>query len=245
MGESFGRYHLGVDEELLDVVTSANIACGFHAGDAATMRRTVDWCIQHDVGIGAHPGLPDLVGFGRRNMAVSAAEVYEMVVYQIGALQAFVTAAGGRMQHVKPHGALYNMAAEDEPLAAAIVQAVQDVDKSLLLFGLAGSAVLRLGKQAGLQVVSEVFADRSYQDDGTLTPRQQTGALLSTSADVVRQALRMVQEGKVCSMQGRDVSIQAETICVHGDGATALALVQSIRVALEDAGICVGRISTF
>lgn len=237
MGESFGHYTLGTDHEILRAVTSANIACGFHAGDPATMRKTVQLAIDHGVGIGAHPGLPDLVGFGRRNMDISAQEAYDMVVYQIGALAGFVQALGGRMQHVKAHGALYNMAAVDAKLAQAIAQAVFAVDKDLVLYGLSGSELVKAGKQAGLRTASEVFADRTYQSDGTLTPRRQSDAMIEDGDTAIQQVVRMVKEGKVRSQQGHDIEIQADTVCIHGDGPHALEFSQRIRIELERAEI--------
>lgn len=224
MGESFGVYKLGTDAEILDFVTSANVACGFHGGDPASMRKTVALALEKGVAIGAHPGLPDLVGFGRRNMAISPEEAYDMVVYQIGALYGFVKAQGGTVQHVKAHGALYNMASVNYALAAAIAKAVYDVNPELILYGLSGSELIKAGQQIGLRTASEVFADRTYQQDGTLTPRRQADALILDTKQSVAQVVRMVQEGKVLSQQGVDVSIQADTVCIHGDGAHALDL---------------------
>ncbi|MGV3135628.1 LamB/YcsF family protein [Brevibacillus agri] len=237
MGESFGAYRLGNDQAILQHISSANIACGFHAGDPSTMRKTVKLAIESRVAIGAHPGLADLVGFGRRNMDISAQDAYELVVYQIGALQAFVQAEGGVMQHVKPHGALYNMAATRPALAEAIAEAVYRVNPELVLFGLAGSELTRAGEKIGLRTAHEVFADRTYQADGTLTPRTQPDALIADEAESLAQVVRMVTEGKVQSLQGVDVPIRADTICIHGDGAHALAFAESIRQALQAAGV--------
>lgn len=239
MGESFGAYQLGNDSAILDFVSSANIACGFHAGDPATMRKTVKLALEKGIAIGAHPGLPDLVGFGRRNMEISAQEAYDIVVYQIGALQAFVQAEGGVMQHVKPHGALYNMAATRAPLARAIAQAVYHVNPQLILYGLAGSELIQAGQQIGLQTAQEVFADRTYQQDGTLTPRSQPDALITGHDESRSQVIRMVTEGRVHTRQGVDIPIQADTICIHGDGAHALEFARAIRESLESAGITV------
>ncbi|RNB59057.1 LamB/YcsF family protein [Brevibacillus gelatini] len=239
MGESFGAYKLGNDQEILQYISSANIACGFHAGDPSTMRKTVKLALESRVAIGAHPGLPDLVGFGRRNMDISAQDTYDLVVYQIGALQAFVQAEGGVMQHVKPHGALYNMAAVRPALAEAIAEAVYRVNPELVLFGLAGSELTRAGEKIGLRTAHEVFADRTYQADGTLTPRTQPDALIAEEAKSLAQVVRMVTEGKVQSLQGVDVPIRADTICIHGDGAHALAFAQSIRQALNAAGVSI------
>lgn len=237
MGESFGAYRLGNDEEILSYISSANIACGFHAGDPATMRKTVRMALEKGVAIGAHPGLPDLVGFGRRNMDIDPQEAYDIVVYQVGALQAFVQAEGGSMQHVKPHGALYNMAATRPALAEAIAEAIYKVNPSLILYGLADSELTRAGARIGLRTAHEVFADRTYQEDGTLTPRSQPDAMITEQSQSLAQVIRMVTEGRVLSLQGVDVPIQADTVCIHGDGAHALEFARSIHAAFEGAGI--------
>jgi len=237
IGESFGRYTLANQEEILEHVTSANIACGFHAGDPSVMRETVKLAIKHNVKIGAHPGLPDLVGFGRREMAISPQEAYDMVVYQIGALQAFLTVEGVKMQHVKPHGALYNMAVKDAKIAEAIAQAVYDVSPELILFGLASSELTRAGEKLGLQTAHEVFADRTYQEDGSLTSRKQANALISSEEEAVGQVIRMVAEGKVRTVQGTDVSLRADTICIHGDGEHAVDFAKYIISELRNNGI--------
>jgi UPF0271 protein len=237
MGESFGAYTLGRDEEILAYITSANIACGFHAGDPATMRKTVRMALDKGVGIGAHPGLQDLIGFGRRDMDISPKEAYDIVVYQIGSLWGFVRAEGGRMQHVKAHGSLYNMAAKNSGLAEAIAEAVYKVDPELILFGLAGSELITAGKKAGLRTASEVFSDRTYQSDGSLTPRRQPDALIKEDELAVKQVIRMVNEGKVLSRQDVDISIQADTICIHGDGEFALEFAETIVTSLTETGI--------
>jgi len=239
MGESFGAYSLGHDEAILPFVTSANIACGFHAGDPAVMKRTVRLALQHHVAIGAHPGLPDLVGFGRREMAISAEEAHDMTVYQLGALAAFVRAEGGTLHHVKPHGALYNMAAVNPALAEAIAEAVYRVQSDACLYGLAGSALISAGQKLGLATAHEVFADRTYQPDGTLTPRRQPNALLTNPAEAISQVVRMVQQGQVRALSGSDVAIRADTVCIHGDGLHALEFARQIRAALEHEGIAV------
>ncbi|MCL6517559.1 5-oxoprolinase subunit PxpA [Alicyclobacillus sp.] len=239
LGESFGAYTIGHDEQVLDIVTSCNIACGFHGGDAATMRKTVALALEKGVAIGAHPGLQDLVGFGRRNMDISPQEAYDIVVYQLGALYGFVRAEGGRMQHVKAHGALYNMAAVNAGLAEAIAEAVYKVDPELILFGLSGSELIRAGQKIGLRTASEVFADRTYQQDGTLTPRRRPDAMIQDTERAVAQVIRMVKEGKVRSQQGVDVDIQADTVCIHGDGPHAVEFARHIKQALADAGITV------
>lgn len=233
LGESFGRYKLGEQKEILKYVTSANIACGFHAGDPSVMRETVKLALDNNVKIGAHPGLPDLIGFGRREMKVTPQEGYDMVVYQIGALQAFLATSGEKMQHVKPHGALYNMAAKDKELAEAIAKAVYDVDSSLILFGLANSELTTAGERLGLQTAHEVFADRSYQSDGTLTSRQQTDAMITDTQTAVGQVVKMVKEGKVTSQQHTEVDIKADTVCIHGDGEHAVAFARQIKETLE------------
>ncbi|MFJ7826333.1 5-oxoprolinase subunit PxpA [Psychrobacillus sp. NPDC096623] len=233
LGESFGRYKLGEQKEILKYVTSANIACGFHAGDPSVMRETVKLAIEHKVKIGAHPGLPDLNGFGRREMKTSPQEGYDMVVYQIGALQAFLDTFGEKMQHVKPHGALYNMAAKDKELAEAIAKAVYDVSSSLVLFGLANSELTLAGEKIGLQTAHEVFADRTYQSDGTLTSRQKSDAMITDTQTAVEQVVKMVKEGKVTSQQNSEVLIKADTVCIHGDGQHAVAFAQQIKETLE------------
>jgi UPF0271 protein len=239
MGESFGVYRIGNDEDILNYVTSANIACGFHAGDPSTMRRTVHMALEKGVSIGAHPGLPDLIGFGRRNMAITPEEAYDLIVYQVGALYAFVKAAGGNMQHVKPHGALYNMAAKDQALSEAIAKAVYDIDPTLVLFGLAGSELIKAGERIGLKTANEVFADRTYQQDGSLTSRREPNALINDEQEAIQQVIRMVKEGKVRSQQGVDVNIQADTICIHGDGPHALTFAKKIREDLIESGIII------
>lgn len=237
MGESFGTYQKGNDEEILDYITSANVACGFHAGDFTTMRKTVAMAVEKGVGIGAHPGLPDLMGFGRRNIDISPEEAYELVIYQIGALNGFVQSEGGKMQHVKPHGALYNMAAKRQDLSEAIAEAVFKVDSNLILFGLAGSELVKAGKKAGLRTASEVFSDRTYQEDGSLTSRKEKNALLTDYEEAVSQVIRMVKEKKVHTVQGKDIDVQADTICIHGDGENALDFAKYINQALKESGV--------
>ncbi|MFY4774596.1 LamB/YcsF family protein [Metabacillus sp. RGM 3146] len=239
LGESFGAYHLGNDEEILQFVTSANIACGFHAGDPKTMKKTVELALQKEVAIGAHPGLPDLLGFGRRNMNITPQEAYEMVIYQIGALYGFVKAAGGRMQHVKPHGALYNMAAVNPELSKAIAEAIYDLDPEIILFGLSGSELIKQGEAIGIRTANEVFADRTYQENGTLTARSKKGALITEDEKAIEQAVRMITEKKVHTLQENEISIKADTICIHGDGSHALSFAKSIQEALKKADITI------
>lgn len=237
LGESFGNYQLGDDAAILPFVTSANIACGFHAGDPNVMQRTVQLALERDVAIGAHPGLPDLPGFGRREMAVSPKEAFNMVVYQIGALSAFVQAEGGELHHVKPHGALYNMAAVNKALAEAIAEAVYKVKPQAVLYGLAGSELITAGERLGLATAQEVFADRTYQQDGTLTPRSLPDALITDPADAILQVIGMVKEGKVKTQQGTEIAIQADTVCIHGDGPHALTFARHIQEVLTSEGV--------
>ncbi|UZJ76938.1 5-oxoprolinase subunit PxpA [Fictibacillus sp. KU28468] len=236
MGESFGRYQIGFDEEMMDFISSANIACGFHAGDPSIMKHTVQLALEKKVAIGAHPGLPDLMGFGRRNMYLTPEEAYEYVLYQVGALSAFVRAEGGRLRHVKPHGALYNMAAVNKDLSLGIAKAVYNMDPDVTLFGLAGSQLIEAGKEIGLQTCSEVFADRTYQADGTLTPRNEPNSVLTDDQQAVDQVIKMVKYDKVGTPAG-DIGIKAETICIHGDGEHALSFAQKINKAFEKEGI--------
>jgi UPF0271 protein len=232
MGESFGAWRMGDDLALLEHVSSANIACGFHAGDPATMAHTVRAAAERGVAIGAHPSLPDLQGFGRRTMQVSEAEAYGFTVYQVGALQAFATAAGTRLRHVKAHGALYNMAARDAKLSGALCRAVRDVDASLVVFALAGSVMVDVARDLGLRVAEEVFADRSYQDDGSLTPRSHPQAMITDLDQSIAQVQRMLREGFVRSLNGHDVPIKPDTICLHGDQPGAAHFAQSLRASL-------------
>ncbi len=237
MGESFGAYGLGADDAILPHITSANVACGFHAGDPTVMRRTVGAALEHGVAVGAHPGLPDLVGFGRRAMAITPAEAYDLVVYQVGALLGFAQAAGTRLAHVKAHGALYNMAARDRALADAIATAVRNVDRSLVLFGLSGSELVAAGEAAGLATAAEAFADRNYLPDGSLVPRARADALVGEPAEALRRVVRMVREGRVRAIDGSEIAIRADTVCIHGDGPHAVELARALRQGLEREGI--------
>ncbi|QPF71950.1 LamB/YcsF family protein [Roseateles sp. DAIF2] len=237
MGESFGAYTMGNDLAILDQVSSANIACGFHAGDPPTMRRIVNAALAKGVAVGAHPGLPDLQGFGRREMKVSPAEAYALVLYQVGALAGFVQAAGGRLNHVKAHGALYNMAARDRALSDAIAQAVRDFDPGLVYFGLAGSVMIEAAQALGLRCAHEVFADRSYQDDGRLTARGTPGAMIEDEDRSLAQVRQMLHEGRVTALSGATVPVRADTLCLHGDQPGALAFAQRIRAELGADGV--------
>ena len=237
LGESFGAWSMGDDPTLLGIVSSANIACGFHAGDPSTIHRTVRLAAARGVAVGAHPSLPDLIGFGRRTMQVTPGEVYDLVLYQVGAIAVFAHAAGTRLHHVKAHGALYNMAAADEALAVAIATAVRDFDQHLVLYGLAGSAMTQAGEALGLVVAAEVFADRAYRRDGSLVPRGQPGALIDDEIKASAQALDMVRDRRVMSLDGYWVPVQADTVCVHGDSPGAVALARTLRETFSAAGI--------
>lgn len=237
LGESFGNYTCGMDEEVIAHISSANVACGFHASDPLVMSHTVAMAKARGVAVGAHPGYPDLVGFGRRSLAVSPDELKAMVQYQIGALRAFCDGQGIEMQHVKPHGAMYNMAAKDRKLADAICQAIKAVDPKLILLGLSGSQLLEAAEDAGLSRASEVFADRSYEDDGTLTPRSLPGAVITDEGEAIARVLQMVQEGTVTARSGKTIAIRADSICLHGDGVKAVAFARRIRDELTRAGV--------
>jgi len=237
LGESFGIYRIGRDTDVMDWITSANIACGFHAGDPHVMHRTVQLALEKGVAIGAHPGLPDRQWFGRRWMELTPQEVFDLVVYQVGALAAFVRVCGGELQHVKPHGALFNVAAVNSEIARAVAEAVARVDDGLILFGLAGSELVRAGRQTGLRVAEEVFADRQYEPDGTLTPRTRPDAVIHDPDRAVARVIRMIREGKVTAADGSDLAIRADTVCVHGDQPEAVAFVRRLRQAFEANGI--------
>lgn len=237
LGESFGAWRMGDDARLLQVVSSANVACGFHAGDPGTIRETVRAAVRNGVAVGAHPSLPDLQGFGRRRMEVTPGEVYDLVLYQIGAVAGFTQAAGTRLHHVKAHGALYNMAATDRDLAMAVAAAVRDFDPNLVLYALAGSAMVDAAESVGLAVACEVFADRAYRRDGTLVPRSQDGALIADESKAVAQALDMVRDRRVLAVDGTWVPVRADTVCVHGDSPGAVALAVGLREALRREGI--------
>ena len=245
LGESFGAWKMGQDDKVLPLLTSANIACGFHAGDPNVMKKTVRLALESGAALGVHPGMPDLVGFGRRKLDISPDDAYSLVVYQVGALAAFTKAAGSTLQHVKPHGALYNMAAKDAKLAEAIAQAIYDVDKALILFALAGSESITAAKKIGLRSASEVFADRSYQEDGSLTPRSKPGAMITDENDSIKQVLSMIIEHKVTTLSGKVIPVKADTLCIHGDGEKALLFAQKIRKALLENGVEISAAGTF
>ena len=237
LGEDFGRWEIPLDPQIMRYITSANIACGFHAGSPSVMRRTVRAAAASRVGVGAHPGLPDLVGFGRRAMDISPSEARDDMVYQLGSLIAFARAEGVRVTHVKPHGALYNQAAKDPRLAEALVEGIKEVDPDLIVVALSGSNLYSASKAAGLPAASEVFADRAYNADGTLVPRSKPGAVIHEVEKAAEQVVTLVTRGVVVAVDGTEVPIVADTICLHGDGPDALGFARTIRRALEDAGV--------
>ena len=239
VGESFGVYRLGNDAAVLKSITSANIAAGFHGGDPTVLRETIRLAKVHGVAVGAHPSFPDLVGFGRRELNVTPQEAEDFVLYQVAAVAGVAAAEGVKLQHVKPHGALFNMAARNAALADAIAKAVAAFDRSLILFGLSGSEILSAGRAAGLRVAAEVFADRAYERNGSLVSRSRPGSVIHDSGTVVARAVRMVRDGIVDSVDGTAVSLEADTICVHGDTVGAEALAAALRAGLEAAGIAV------
>ena len=237
LGESFGIYHLGEDDAVLPHITSANIACGFHAGDPVVARATIARARRLGVAVGAHPGFPDLAGFGRREMHASPREVEDLVLYQVAALGGIASAEGVRLQHVKPHGALYNMACREASLASAIARAVAAYDVSLILFGLPGSALLEAGRAAGLRVAAEGFADRSYEPDGSLTPRTRPGAVIHDVGEGVRRAVRLAAEHAIEAVDGSTLRLEVATICVHGDTPGAAERAARLRAGLDAAGV--------
>ncbi len=237
IGESFGVYNIGHDDLLLRSITSGSIACGFHAGDPAIMRRTVRAASRAGVSIGAHPGFPDLVGFGRREMHMEPQEIADVVLYQVGAISAIARAEGATLRHVKPHGALYNMSVRRGDIAEAIARAVAAFDAGLMLMGLPGSELLSAGARLGLRVVAEAFVDRSYEPDGTLTPRHLSDSVLSEPGRAVERAVRIVREGRVVARDGSTLSLNADTICVHGDTPNAAELAAAVRMGLEQSGV--------
>lgn len=237
LGESFGRYTIGNDDKIIPLITSANVACGYHASDPVVMNKTIAMAKEAGIRVGAHPGFPDLMGFGRRNMNVSNEEAKAYTLYQLGALEAFCRAQGVKMQHVKPHGALYNMAAKDYELSKAICEAIKEFDDSLIVMALSGGELVRAAKDMGLRVALEVFADRAYEEDGSLVARTKEGAMITDEEEAIRRVIRMVKEQKVTAITGKDIPIKADSICVHGDGAKALAFVERIREAMQAEGI--------
>jgi len=239
MGESFGAYTIGHDAGLMKSITSANVAAGFHAGDPSVLRETIRMAKANGVAVGAHPGFPDLVGFGRRELNVTPKEAEDFVLYQIAAVVGVAAAEGVTVQHVKAHGALFNMAVHNAELAAAIARAVATFDKSLIFFGLPGSELLQAGRAAGLRVAAEVFADRAYEPDGTLASRRKPGSVIHDADAVVARAVRMVTEKNVVATDGSIVPLDADTICVHGDTPGSDMLAAKIRAGFEQAGVTV------
>ncbi len=233
MGESFGAWTIGRDAELMDFVSSANIACGFHAGDSTVIRKTIELAIKKNVAVGAHPSFPDLQGFGRREMKLSPDEIFDIVLYQVAAVKGICEAFGGKLHHVKPHGALYNQAAIDVESAAAIAEAVKQIDQNLIFYGLANSFLISEAERINLKTASEVFADRTYQANGFLTPRSQANALITSDKTAIEQVLQMIFEQTVTATSGEKILIKAETVCIHGDGRHALGFAKAIKETLE------------
>jgi 5-oxoprolinase (ATP-hydrolysing) subunit A len=237
MGESYGAWKMGEDAAVMPYITSANVACGFHGGDPGTIRTTVKLAIDHGVAVGAHPSLPDLPGFGRRAMKISPQDMYDLVVYQAGAVEAFARAAGARLHHVKCHGALYNMAANDEGLSQAMARAVKDLGSGVILYALSGSKNLAIAKSMGVRVAGEVFADRGYADDGTLAPRGTPGAMIEDAALAAARAVEMVEKRYVSSLSGMPIAVVPDTLCIHGDQPGAVSFAKAIRKAFSEHGI--------
>jgi 5-oxoprolinase (ATP-hydrolysing) subunit A len=240
IGESFGVYKLGLDEQVIPHITSANVACGYHAGDPGVMRRTVSLAKKHGVEVGAHPGFPDLMGFGRRNMDATLEEIQDYVIYQMGALQAFAFFCGMKLQHVKPHGSLYNMAFANPNIWEAIAEAVAKVDREIILVVLAPSRrepLMEIGRKHGVRIAFEAFPDRAYAKDGSLVHRREKGSLIEDHQVVAERALKMALEGKITAIDGTEISIKADTLCVHGDNPGAVQMVKTIRERLTAAGV--------
>ena len=237
IGESYGIYKIGDDENLMSYITSANIACGFHGGDPDVMYRTVQMCKAHGVGIGAHPGYQDLSGFGRRVLKMSETQVEYMMLYQLGALSAFTRAQGATLRHVKPHGALYNFAAQDMPTARAIARAVTRFDSDLILVGLANSFLIQAAAEFGIPFAREGFIDRAYNNDGTLVPRSEAGSVMSSPARAVQVAIQLVREGTVRTVDGKIMPLEVDTLCIHGDTPGAVQIAAAVNEALRAEGV--------
>jgi UPF0271 protein len=237
LGESFGRYTLGMDEEVIPYISSANIACGYHASDPIIMEKTVQLAKANGVHVGAHTGFPDLLGFGRRNMELSVKEAKAYTMYQIGALEGFCRAEGVALYHVKPHGAFYNMAAKDYELSCAICEGIASIDSNIILLGLGNSQMEKAAKTVGIKFKQEFFADRAYEDDGSLVARNKAGAVIEDERVAISRVITMIKKGIVKSINGKELEIKADSICVHGDGVKALAFVKMIRNILEETGI--------
>jgi UPF0271 protein len=240
MGESYGAWKMGADAEIMPFITSANIACGYHAGDPTTIRKTVELAVRHGVAVGAHPSLPDLQGFGRRVMKISPQDMYDLVLYQAGAVQAFARAAGAQLHHVKCHGALYNMSTGDAALSDAMARAVRDLGGDVILYTLSNSLTLEVAKKLGLRVAGEAFADRGYSDDGTLAPRGAPGAMIEDEDKSVAQALGMIEGGYVTSLSGKRVPVAPDTLCLHGDQPGAVVFAKALRKAFAARNIALG-----
>lgn len=245
MGESFGAWTMGRDAEIMDFVSSVNVACGFHAGDATVIRKTVETAISKNVAVGAHPSFPDLQGFGRREMKMSSQEIFDIVLYQISALKGICEALGGKLHHVKPHGALYNQAAKNAQTAKAIAEAVKKIDENLIFYGLSGSCLISEAEKIGLKTASEVFADRTYQRDGSLTPRTESNALIDNMETAIGQVLQMIKSQQITATTGEKFSIKAETVCLHGDGANALEFARIINQKLFENKISIKTVTNF
>ena len=237
LGESFGRYKLGLDEEVMKYISSANVATGWHAGDPLVMRKTVRLAKENGVAVGAHPGYPDLLGFGRRYMKLSPEEARNYVLYQIGALHAFTKAEGLELQHVKPHGTLYNALVKDEELARAVIEGIADFDKNLIFVTLSGSRAAEVAEEMGVKVAHEVFADRAYNPDGTLVSRSKPGAVIHDKDEIAERVISMVKDGGVKAINGEWVELKVDTICVHGDNPKAVEIAAYVRNALEEEGV--------
>ena len=245
LGESFGNYKIGNDDKVIPLISSANVACGYHASDPVVMGNTLAMAKEAGIRIGAHPGFPDLMGFGRRNLSVSPAEAKAYVLYQLGALDAFCRVTGVKMQHVKPHGALYNMAGKDYSLARAVCEAVYDFDHDLILLGLTGSELIHASEAVGLKHANEFFADRAYEEDGSLVARSKDGSMITDEAEALERVIKVVKEGTVTSITGKEISLDINSICVHGDGEKALAFVKLIGERLRKENISVQALHKF
>lgn len=237
LGESFGSYKLGLDEQVIPLISSANVACGYHASDPLVMGKTIAMAKEAGIRVGAHPGYPDLQGFGRRNMDVSPAEAKAYTTYQLGALDAFCRAQGVKLQHVKPHGAMYNMAGRDYALAKGIAEAIYEYDRDLIVMALASGQLVQAAKDIGLRVAREYFTDRAYEPDGSLVNRRKEGAMITDENEAIARTVRMVKEHRVRAVDGTDIELHAQSVCVHGDGAKALEFVKKIREAFAAEGI--------
>lgn len=242
LGESYGNFKFGMDEKIMPFISSANIACGFHAGDPVVMKKTIKLALKHNVGIGAHPSYPDLQGFGRRDLKMSYEELYTSVLYQVAALKGMTEALGGKLNHVKAHGALYNQAAKNEEVANAIIDAIKAIDGRLIVFGLANSLFIDIAKRKGLEIANEVFADRAYMDDGSLVPRNVEGAVIHDPETAKERALEMVK-GSIKCISGNQISMNADTLCIHGDNPSAIELAKRIHHYLTSKGVEINKIS--